>query len=191
VEPAASDEKVAAVTPLRTIPSASAPPAAVQAPTQTASAAPPAAVQEAPAPQEQQAAQREAPLSATRAVPPAPAAGPAFVPPPPVAAGSKSAAAPAQPDPFRAADLLNGGAQTKTSRPSLFARVTSGGLLRKETPEPELRRELVAAKPAPARPAPAPEQPRLEGVDRAERRTAAPAEEDLLDIPAFLRRQAN
>jgi cell division protein FtsZ len=194
-EPAAGDERVAAVTPLRTVPAASAPPSAAQAsplvPPQAMSSSPPAPAQEAGAAQGPQAMTREAPLSATRAASPAPASGPAYVPPPPVTPGPKATAAPVQPDPFRAADLLNGGGQTKAARPSLFARVTSGGLLRKEASEPELRREPAAAKPAPAKPAAVPEQPRLEGVDRAERRTAAPAEEDLLDIPAFLRRQAN
>jgi cell division protein FtsZ len=44
-------------------------------------------------------------------------------------------------------------------------------------------------------PAPAPEpvsmQPRLKGVDSQERLPSSQSEEDLLDIPAFLRRQAN
>jgi cell division protein FtsZ len=178
-EPAApgGEERLAAVTPLRSVP-----PAAAAPPVQPAAPAghePPAT----------QAAAREAPLAAARAAPPAPAASAALAPPP-VAAGPKAAAAAPQPDPFRAADLLNGAGQAKAARPSLFARVTSGGLLRKETAEPEPRREPFAAKPPPAKPA-APEQPRLEGVDRAERRAAPPAEEDLLDIPAFLRRQAN
>jgi cell division protein FtsZ len=34
-------------------------------------------------------------------------------------------------------------------------------------------------------------QPRLSGLDPKDRLSASRAEEDLLDIPAFLRRQAN
>jgi cell division protein FtsZ len=34
-------------------------------------------------------------------------------------------------------------------------------------------------------------QPRLKGVDSQERLPSSQSEEDLLDIPAFLRRQAN
>ncbi|NIA68631.1 cell division protein FtsZ [Pelagibius litoralis] len=46
--------------------------------------------------------------------------------------------------------------------------------------------------PAPAQPAAAPAaQPNLSGLDPAERIGQSQAEEDLLDIPAFLRRQAN
>jgi cell division protein FtsZ len=94
-----------------------------------------------------------------------------------------------------AAPQVESAAPARQPRPGLFSRVTGGGLLRKE-PEPR----TVAADPEPRRepigqvraaPPPAPEQPRLEGVDRGDRRPPAQAEEDLLDIPAFLRRQAN
>ena len=43
---------------------------------------------------------------------------------------------------------------------------------------------------APAQPAPA-QQPRLGGLDPAERPAPPRGEDDILDIPAFLRRQAN
>ena len=46
------------------------------------------------------------------------------------------------------------------------------------------------AQQAPARPAQA-AQPRLAGLDPRDRIGGAQAEEELLDIPAFLRRQAN
>jgi cell division protein FtsZ len=93
--------------------------------------------------------------------------------------------------------------------PSLFERVTGTGRAR------ELRQQQAAAAaaapapvpapvqpplvPAPA-PAPAPaaaqpgapaQQPRLGGLDPTERIPTSRQEEDLLDIPAFLRRQAN
>jgi len=48
--------------------------------------------------------------------------------------------------------------------------------------------------PAPPVAAPQPQpvvQPRLSGLDPKDRLSASRAEEDLLDIPAFLRRQAN
>jgi cell division protein FtsZ len=97
-----------------------------------------------------------------------------------------------QPDAARAEELLAGGGAQRQSRPGLFARVTGGTLLRKEpergiAPVTEARREPAIA----VRPGPAPEQAQLEGVERGDRRAAPPAEEDLLDIPAFLRRQAN
>lgn len=47
-----------------------------------------------------------------------------------------------------------------------------------------------AAPAQPARPAAPAAQPRLSGLDPQDRLSARP-EEDLLDIPAFLRRQAN
>ena len=45
--------------------------------------------------------------------------------------------------------------------------------------------------PPPAKPAPLDSQPRLSGVDPQDRLPSSQSEEDLLDIPAFLRRQAN
>ncbi len=55
------------------------------------------------------------------------------------------------------------------------------------------RRPAAPAKPA-DEPAPAPQaagEPRLQGADREDRATTSSHEDDLLDIPAFLRRQAN
>jgi cell division protein FtsZ len=72
--------------------------------------------------------------------------------------------------------------------PSLFERVTKAGrLLHREEPEAPAR-VAPAQPPAPA-PIIAPTQPKLGALDPAERPGAK--EEDLLDIPAFLRRQAN
>ena len=49
----------------------------------------------------------------------------------------------------------------------------------------------LASQPAPAANPGNTVQPRLSGLDPAERIGHSQAEEDLLDIPAFLRRQAN
>jgi cell division protein FtsZ len=54
--------------------------------------------------------------------------------------------------------------------------------------EPNLRTPSAPADQGPARPA---AQPPLSGLDPAERGGGALIDEDLLDIPAFLRRQAN
>jgi len=72
-------------------------------------------------------------------------------------------------------------AKPKTRMPSLFERVTMpAALMRREEPE--------VPRPAPARPV----QPQRLGVpDPADRISTASRDEDLLDIPAFLRRQAN
>jgi len=68
--------------------------------------------------------------------------------------------------------------------PSLLSRVTGGG-----------RQESPAVEKAPSQPAPQPPahaaQKTLGGLDPADRQKPSQAEEDLLEIPAFLRRQAN
>jgi len=120
-----------------------------------------------------------------------------FIAPRPIEAAVRPAAiaqpAPA-PDALAAAAMENGGRppQKVSQRvPSLFERVTKAGrLLHREEPEPPARTAAPAAAQAPA-PAPvvAPVQPKLGALDPAERPGAK--EEDLLDIPAFLRRQAN
>ena len=60
------------------------------------------------------------------------------------------------------------------------------------TPQPSLSQSpataAVPASPAPAQPE---QQPRLSGLDPSERIGTRQTDEDLLDIPAFLRRQAN
>ena len=62
------------------------------------------------------------------------------------------------------------------------------------TPQQPVAQQPVAHQPAAHQPAPQPApavQPRLSGLDPKDRLSASRAEEDLLDIPAFLRRQAN
>ncbi|HSR72684.1 MAG TPA: cell division protein FtsZ, partial [Kiloniellales bacterium] len=71
-------------------------------------------------------------------------------------------------------------------------RSTAAAPRRSEAPAaPPLQRPARAANPAP-NPAPGQSaQPTLSGLDPAEQAGAASADEDMLDIPAFLRRQAN
>ena len=74
--------------------------------------------------------------------------------------------------------------------PSLIERVT--GVARARPTQPAAA--PPAAPPAPRQApsaAPRPAQPRLSSLENDEARTASSKEDDLLDIPAFLRRQAN
>ena len=125
---------------------------------------------------------------------PAPARDESFIPPPPVEASPKTLLERAA-DPFAAAAMSNGGnAPTSKPRrgPTLFERVTGTGRARqpmfgaKQDPQPEPEPkpapelETVGAKPPPAEPA-----------REAEGLTLPKVAEDVLDIPAFLRRQSN
>jgi cell division protein FtsZ len=91
------------------------------------------------------------------------------------------------PDPYAAA-MENGGRpaapRQKPRGPSLFERVTGVGRSRHPAAEPE-----HTHRPAPA--AAQPQQQRLGALDPSDRLVGSKSEEDLLDIPAFLRRQAN
>ncbi|HEX6842427.1 MAG TPA: cell division protein FtsZ [Stellaceae bacterium] len=111
--------------------------------------------------------------------------GGTFIAPRPVeVAGTRPAAIsrPAvAPDTFAAAAMENGGRvpqKPKGRGPSLFERVTG------------VARRSAEAEPPPPRAATPPNQPRLGALDPADRLRPA-KEEDVLDIPAFLRRQAN
>jgi cell division protein FtsZ len=126
-----------------------------------------------------------------------------------------------RPEPFAEADLANaarssdglsgpepGRTEGRRASSSLFARVTGAAralqaatagsadaasrapvqrphepVLGQVQPQPVREREVTAQR--------APSQPRLTGVEATEKVRTAEAEEDLLDIPAFLRRQAN
>jgi cell division protein FtsZ len=118
-----------------------------------------------------------------------------FVAPPPAVPPRQAAAEPtASADPFGAAALANaGGAAAKA--PTLFQRVTGMGRKPREEAEvksePEAKTTTVASAPAPVAPKAESDQPKLGPLDRADRVTASSADDDLLDIPAFLRRQAN
>jgi cell division protein FtsZ len=120
---------------------------------------------------------------------PAPAARtePAFIAPRPAEPVQATALQPQRAaDPFAAAGLANAAPRAepvKRRGPSLFERVTGTGRARAQA------QTAAAAPAAPATPAPA-AQPRLGGLDPVDR-ASQPAQDDLLDIPAFLRRQAN
>ncbi|MFM8678039.1 MAG: cell division protein FtsZ [Alphaproteobacteria bacterium] len=148
-------------------------------------------------------AQAPAPVPAA-----AQAAAGAFIPPramepglPPVTRNP----APAGVDAMAAAGMVNNAAPAKaapSSRPSLFERVT--GI---KSSKPAARQagqasapaaqktepQIAAPATAPTRQAapPAAPQPRLNGLEGQAPTSAAGGQEDLLDIPAFLRRQAN
>ncbi len=112
------------------------------------------------------------------------AAGPpddGFVPPPAVEPG-EGAQPPAEAEPFAAAAMANGPRPRPERRrgPTLFERVTGAGRARQTRPEPEKVAESAVAAAA-ASPAAVP----------ADRLAPPRVEDDLLDIPAFLRRQAN
>jgi cell division protein FtsZ len=159
----------------------------------------------------------EAPALAPVAMEPAPAPMPvaapeAFIPPKPVEVTPVAATPPTPVNPFAEAELVNATkapqAAAPKRRPSLFERMTRSGVAKTDTAEeaPRAQPTLVmpqggimptAAAPAPvqppmATPTPAPQvaQPRLGGLDPSDR-LAPKAEDDLLEIPAFLRRQAN
>ena len=137
----------------------------------------------------------------------------AFIPPAP--AGAEDDIDGAAADPFAAAAIVNGTPEPIEDKPQLKSNVTRGrslfdmvtntarntfGTAAPETPaQPEATPEPLGevAQPEPvAQVAPAPTaettpEPRLGGLDPDERVQASQGEEDLLDIPAFLRRQAN
>ena len=122
----------------------------------------------------------------------------AFIPPPPVRVEPRldNQAGPAA-DPFAEAEFANGRSEKpKKPRSNLFRRVTNV-LGAKPDPE-ESREDTAAAQPAqrqtartPAPPA-AVKQPSLDAPPPNERmEPSSAAETELLEIPAFLRRQAN
>jgi cell division protein FtsZ len=135
----------------------------------------------------------------TKAVLARPAADP-FVAPPPAIPPSRPTVEPAATaDPFNAAAMANAGNEAARA-PSLFQRVT--GMGRKNREEAQAPADLLdpavsETKPREASPVLTPEpavtseHPKLGPLDRADRVTPSTADEDLLDIPAFLRRQAN
>ncbi|MEQ8247880.1 MAG: cell division protein FtsZ [Alphaproteobacteria bacterium] len=155
--------------------------------------------------------------SATPKVAEAPAREP-FIPPRAAAPARRGPLSKA--DPFAEAALSNAGAAAPKKRvrgPSLFERMTGGGRNRKEAePEAEKVWDAVLAKEAGREAQAKRTEPRLdaapvvkpsaaaaakppapvEGNDEPQKPAAAPdlalePEEDLLEIPAFLRRQAN
>ena len=129
----------------------------------------------------------------------------AFMPPPPVKPKATTET-PAASDAFKEADLVNGGSADDSRRkgPNLFQRIT--GAARDVRPEmPAARVTPPAARTTPEQPVsaskpekteesvpqPAPQQARLSGADPDDRLKTSQSDDDLLEIPAFLRRQAN
>ena len=165
------------------------PAAAPEAPEATETAAP-AATEPAPQPQPEPESEKEEPQLVQR-----PARRAPFIPPKPVAAEDTGDAS--EPEPFAAAAMENARseAQKERRRPSLFERMTGAGKSAAATktptatPEPK---ETAAVTPMP-KPAPAPvtEQPEVPAAEADDRFQLSQAEEEMLDIPAFLRRQAN
>jgi cell division protein FtsZ len=74
--------------------------------------------------------------------------------------------------------------------PSLIERVTGVGRARAAAPPPPAPAATERSVPRPPAAAPRPAQPRLTPLE-PEDRPGGSKEDDLLDIPAFLRRQAN
>ena len=148
-----------------------------------------AAEEERPAPQaDDDVAAEPEPIAAPAATEPEPAAAvtvasrvedDSFIPPPPVEPGRHQSAAP-RVDPFAAAALANSPKPPAEPRraPTLLERMTGAGRARqpKPDPAPEPALEGAGATPAPM---------------ASQSLTLPRVEEDLLDIPAFLRRQAN
>ncbi len=152
---------------------------------------------------------------ATAAQPAPRVAEPNFIPPRPVEPAVEPTIRHAQPlavDPIAAADLANAGAQPTRESASrrgfnLFKQVT--GLTARKAgqsaaapathqaqpparPEPRLSTPQPAQRAqAPAVPTPAVSQPKIGGLDAPTPPSNSSNQEDLLDIPAFLRRQAN
>ena len=144
-----------------------------------------------------------APMRTEPAIPPAPeprAEGPAEAPPAAVEAAESAAlrsgafAAPRAANgaaaPSAAAVTLapshDGAARPKARAPSLIERVTGIGRGRATAAPPAVERPQRTPTPMP----PKPSQPRLAPLE-PEDRPSGSKDDDLLDIPAFLRRQAN
>ncbi len=109
-----------------------------------------------------------------------------FIAPRPAAAPARREALRA-PDPFQEAAVVNGGATTadKPRRPGFFSRVAMAARLRPENAPAEGADKAPAPAAQAARPA------GLSGLEPADRPAAAKRDDDLLEIPAFLRRQSN
>jgi cell division protein FtsZ len=101
-------------------------------------------------------------------------------------------------DPFKEADLVNGGTADKLHRkgPNFFQRIT--GSAREPKPEAEIPSSSIATPVTPngssirqETHADTPRQTSLADVNPEDRVKKPQSDEDLLEIPAFLRRQAN
>jgi cell division protein FtsZ len=162
-----------------------------------------------PAMQPLSAKPAQRPTAAAPAAPqPARAADEPFIAPPPAEPmemrGMFARRQPQAPDPFAEAAIANGAREPakeqvkeRSSGLDLFKRVTGLGALGRS--KPQVKAEAPAVQPA-AKPAARPEPTIKEtarptsqfgGVNPADRPLTSRQEDDLLDIPSFLRRQAN
>tara|TARA_A100001037_G_scaffold280264_2_gene282860 strand:- start:16 stop:1785 length:1770 start_codon:yes stop_codon:yes gene_type:complete len=126
----------------------------------------------------------------------------AFIPPIPMEAQSRTPQA-ERPEPFAEAAMTNGAPTTsnRSGSPSLLERMTGTGRAKKQrevaepaAPAPSAPTATKPDAPAPSPvPAPAAEAtaPAMPQVEPSDRLAPPRPDEDLLDIPAFLRRQAN
>jgi cell division protein FtsZ len=190
-------------------------PAPVQQPAPQPVAAPPQAEAAAP----EAIAEAPAPIAPAPAPAPQAKAEDHFVPPPPVDAKTGVRPQVTRPNPMNEAALVNGGqAPAKRRWTSILEIVANSSRRPARAQEPVIARgasERVAAhatapeaslplpepaRPeppkaeakAPERPMPAPQQPELGGLDPSQPvQTRGAGDDELLDIPAFLRRQAN
>ena len=123
-----------------------------------------------------------------------------FIPAPAVTPGQvASAGLEKTADAFSVASMENAGGSGKKRGPSLFERMTGSGRARRETPKANSASAEAApqrlSKPVAERPASKSQgkEPTIETAPQTAHRAAdlQPIEEDPLEIPAFLRRQAN
>jgi len=209
VAPAAMPQPAAVVAAAAIAPSASTPAfagtsalAIAQPQAQPATAAQPQPTVQAQMAQPAPAAELPAPATRPETMERAVVRNEAFIPPKPAEPQMRAPVVTAPvlaPEPFAAAAMANGGRPTapapvrKARTPSLFERVTGVARNRGVTVEPVAPAVSAPAAPvvaAPAQPS-LPAQPRLGPLDPADRVAVSKTEEDLLEIPAFLRRQAN
>ena len=95
-------------------------------------------------------------------------------------------------DAFAVAAMENATSEPPTPKrraPTLFERMTGAGRARAQREEPQTSRVAPELK-AETTPA-TPQQPSLEGLESQARTEPSAADAELLEIPAFLRRQAN
>jgi len=176
---------------------APAPAASAEAPVQVEKPAP-AAVEAPAAPEAVEEVPEVAVEAPERPEPRLVAKNDAFMPPPPVNPNATPDSTGSS-DPFKEADLVNGGSADDSRRrgPNLFQRITGSS----RDAKPEGAKPATTTTPAPAQPVAetkpekpqetAPQQARLSGVDPGDRVQTSQSDDDLLEIPAFLRRQAN
>jgi len=181
------------------------------APRQETISEPAPAQQPAPVAQQQEIEQRIATSAAAEPAPAAAVSDEGFFAPPPVQPETRKplvADSGARPNPFAEAELANSGREhgdeTRASvglgrrkAQSFFARMSGAARAIQgvtQTSEPAAGESRAPQQEAPSHAAPAADtvsQPHLLGLEASEGIGSNAAEEELLDIPAFLRRQAN